>query len=97
LARVTRTGVGAHGDNTKLFVLELAGDKLKGIDPATVKGAVTAEKAEISNVVTQPNPETGGWRLSFQCAVKDQPVELRAVLMQNDQPISEVWIYRWAP
>ncbi len=97
LARFTRTGLGAHGDNTKLFVLELSGDKLKGIDPKTVKGVVTADKSEISNIVTEPNPETGGWRLSFQFTVSKDPVELRAVLMENDTPLSEVWIYRWTP
>ncbi|WP_366517854.1 hypothetical protein [Tardiphaga sp.] len=25
------------------------------------------------------------------------PVELRASLMQDDQAISEVWVYRWTP
>ena len=97
LARFTRTGIGAHGDNAKLFVLELSGDKLKGIDPRTVKGVVTADKSEISNIVTEPNPETGGWRLSFQCTVGKEPVELRGALTQNDTQISEVWIYRWTP
>jgi len=98
LARFTRTGIGRRGDDSKLFVLELMGDKLKGIDPKTIKGVVTAEKSEITNIVTEPNPETGGWRLSFQCSVKNQaPIELRAVLVQNDAPISEVWIYRWTP
>lgn len=71
LARFTRTGVGARGDDSKLFVLELVGDGLKAVDPNKVRGAVSADKSEIKNVVTQPNPETGGWRLSFQCAVKD--------------------------
>jgi periplasmic glucans biosynthesis protein len=98
LARFTRTGIGSRGEDGKLFVLELMGDKLKGVDPKTIKGVVTAEKSEITNIVTEPNPETGGWRLSFQCAVKNQaPIELRAVLVQNDAPISEVWIYRWTP
>jgi glucans biosynthesis protein len=97
LARFVRTGIGARGDDAKLFVLELSGDKLKGIDPATIKGVVTADKSQISNVVTQPNPETGGWRLSFQAAVSKDPIELRATLNQNDTPISEVWTYRWAP
>jgi glucans biosynthesis protein len=59
---------------------------------------VSAEKSEIANIVTQPNPETGGWRLSFQCPAKSQtPIELRALLMKDDAPISEVWIYRWIP
>jgi glucans biosynthesis protein len=98
LVRFSRTGIGGRGDDFKLFVLELIGDKLKGVDPKSMKGVVSAEKSEITNIVTQPNPETGGWRLSFQCSVKNQtPIELRAVLVQNDAPISEVWIYRWTP
>jgi len=96
LARFTRTGIGNRGEDNKLFVLELMGDKLKGVDAKTIKGTVTADKAEVTNIVTQPNPETGGWRLSFQCSNKN-PLELRAVLLQNDIPISEVWTYRWTP
>lgn len=97
LARFTRTGIGAHGENSKLFVLDLFGDNLKAIDPASIKGVVSAEKAEITNVVTQPNPNTGGWRLSFECAVKKDPIELRAHLALDDKPLSEIWVYRWAP
>jgi glucans biosynthesis protein len=98
LARFTRTGIGSRGDESKLFVLELMGDKLKSIDPKAIKGSVTAEKSEITNIVTEPNPETGGWRLSFQCSTKSKAaIELRAVLVQNDTPISEVWTYRWTP
>ncbi|MCA1456869.1 glucan biosynthesis protein G [Bradyrhizobium sp. BRP22] len=98
LARFVRTGIGARGEGSKLFVLDLVGDNLKGVDPNSIKGVVTAEKSEITNIVTQPNPDTGGWRLSFQCAVKkDTPVELRALLVRDDKPLSEVWVYRWAP
>jgi glucans biosynthesis protein len=97
LARFTRTGVGARGEDARLFVLDLFGENLKGIDPASVRGMVTAEKAEVKNIVTQPNPDTGGWRLSFQCQVKSDPIELRAFLTQDDKPLSEVWVYRWAP
>jgi glucans biosynthesis protein len=98
LARFSRTAVGAKGDAGKIFVLDLVGEKLKGIDPQSVRGVVSAIKSEIKNIVTQPNPETGGWRLSFEFTVKDKtPIELRAVLMQNDVPLSEVWIYRWTP
>ncbi len=96
LARVTRTGVGVHGEG-RLFVLELEGDALKELDPGQVKGVVSADKAEVTNIVTQPNPETGGWRLSFQCAVNGAPVELRAELTANDKLVSESWIYRWTP
>ena len=66
LARFSRTGVGARGEGAKIFVLDLIGDKLKSIDPKSIRGVVTAEKAEIKNIVTQPNPAIGGWRLSFE-------------------------------
>jgi glucans biosynthesis protein len=96
LARYTRTGVGAHGADGRQFVLELAGDRLKTVDAKAIRGIATADKGAVSNIVTQPNPETGGWRLSFQLAVKDQTaIELRAVLLENDTPVSETWIYRW--
>ena len=41
--------------------------------------------ATFSNIVAQPNPETGGWRLSFQLGIKDQTaIELRAISPMND-------------
>jgi glucans biosynthesis protein len=96
VARFVRTGVSALADDSKQFVLEIVGDKLKTIDPKLVKGVVSADKSTISNIVTQPNPETGGWRLSFQLATKDQsPIELRASLMDDATTLSEVWTYRW--
>jgi periplasmic glucans biosynthesis protein len=98
LARFSRTGAGAKGDGLRIFVLDLIGDRLKSVDPNSIRGNVTAEKAEIRNIVTQPNPATGGWRLSFELSTKEKsPVELRASLMQGDGAISEVWVYRWSP
>ena len=98
LARFVRTGVGAKGEDTKIFVLDLIGDRLKSIDPNSVRGNVTAEKAEIKNIVTQPNPAIGGWRLTFELSAKEKaPIELRASLMQGNEAISEVWVYRWTP
>jgi glucans biosynthesis protein len=98
LGRFSRTGVGANNDTTRLFVLDLIGDRLKSLDARAVKGVVNADNSAVHDIVTQPNPETGGWRLSFQVDVKDKPaVELRAWLAENDQPVSEIWIYRWTP
>ncbi len=98
LVRFSRTAVGAKGENAKIFVLDLIGEKLKSVDPANVKGSVTAGKAQIQNIVTQPNPVTGGWRLSFELPIKEKaPIELRASLMQGNDALSEVWVYRWTP
>ena len=98
LARFTRTGIGAVGKSQRLFVLEVAGDRLKALDAKAVKGIVTADKGQVDRIVTQPNPETGGWRLSFRLDAKDaSAVELRALLEENGAPVSETWIYRWTP
>lgn len=97
LARFSRTGVGARGESATLFVLDLIGDRLKSVDPKTLRGVVTAEKAKIQNIVTQPNPASGGWRLSFELLKEKNPVEIRASLMQENEPVSEVWVYRWTP
>ncbi|KIZ40472.1 MULTISPECIES: glucan biosynthesis protein G [Rhodopseudomonas] len=96
LARFSRTGISARGDD-RLFVLDIIGDNLKGIDAKAVRGMVSANTGEIRNVVTQPNPETGGWRLSFDMKPDTPPVELRASLMQGETALSEVWVYRWTP
>jgi glucans biosynthesis protein len=98
LVRVVRTGVGARGEGTKIFVLDLIGERVKSIDPNSIRGNVSAEKTEIKNIVTQPNPAVGGWRLSFEASIKEKsPIELRASLMQGNDAISEVWVYRWTP
>ena len=98
LARFSRTGVGLRNQDTRLFVLDLAGEKLKLVDPKKIRGVVTAEKAKVQNIVTQPNSAIGGWRLSFELSVKEKvPIEIRASLMQDDDPISETWVYRWTP
>src|SRR3954467_7674081 len=91
LARFSRTGIGARGDNATLFVLDITGERLKSVDPKTLRGVVTAEKAKVRNVVTQPNPATGGWRLSFELSKEKNPVEIRASLMQETAAASEVW------
>jgi glucans biosynthesis protein len=70
---------------------------LKSIDGSRLRGVVSAEKAKIQNIVTQPNPATGGWRLSFELLKEKNPVELRASLMQENEAVSEVWVYRWTP
>jgi len=97
LARFSRTGVGARGDNATIFVLDVIGERLKSVDPKILRGVVSAEKAKIQNIVTQPNPATGGWRLSFELLKEKAPVEIRASLMQDNEPVSEVWVYRWTP
>ncbi|NEW88093.1 glucan biosynthesis protein G [Rhodopseudomonas sp. WA056] len=95
LARFVRTGISTRGDNERLFVLDLTGDRLDSVDAAAIRGAVSTDKGEIRNIVTQPNPASGGWRLSFDLAKAQAPVELRATVYEGDAAVSEVWLYRW--
>ena len=96
LAEIISTRCGAGPDNTRLFVLDVAGERLKNLRASEIRAVVSADKGKIKNIVSQPNPETGGWRISFQLAPEKVPaVELRAQLLSNEEPLSEVWIYRW--
>ncbi len=98
LAEVEATRVGAgSAANSRLFVLDLAGPALKSLaTDAQPRAAVSASKGKIENVVVQPAPELGGWRLSFELVPDGADlVELRALLLAADTPLSETWLYRW--
>jgi glucans biosynthesis protein len=44
------------------------------------------------------NPQTGGWRISFELAPEgEKVVELRARIKLGDEPLTETWTYRWTP
>ncbi|RYI34072.1 MAG: hypothetical protein EON48_02275, partial [Acetobacteraceae bacterium] len=48
------------------------------------------------DTVVQPNPETGGWRLSFELMPGNEKlVELWARLRNDEGPLSETWLFRW--
>ena len=91
-----RAGAGSQA-NSRLFILDLSGDALKAL-PADAKPHVdvTADKGKIQNVVAQFAPELDGWRLSFELLPEGADlVELRLVLMNGPDRLSETWLYRW--
>jgi glucans biosynthesis protein len=95
-AEVVKTRIGAGPGGTRLFVIDIVGDMLKGVPESEVSGEVWADKGKITNVVVRPNAEIGGWRLSFELASENTPaVELRAQLLRGNAALSEVWTYRW--
>uniref|UniRef100_UPI0035AE4535 glucan biosynthesis protein n=1 Tax=Stella sp. TaxID=2912054 RepID=UPI0035AE4535 len=96
LAPVTDSRVGRSlASRHRLFVVEVVGDRLRREVPDR-RAKVTADRGRLHNVVAQPNPVTGGWRISFELEPEGaRSVELRAQLMEGDQPASEVWLYRW--
>jgi periplasmic glucans biosynthesis protein len=98
LAKFMKTRSGAGPEGSRRFVLDAIGTPITGTDPATLRAAVSADKGEIRNLVVQANPVTGGARVSFELVTAKEPViEMRAQLLRAEDPVSEVWIYRWAP
>ena len=96
LARFRSTSSGA-AEKGRVFVLDAAGPRLKDLPAdAPVQVRATTDRGVIQNAVATPNPEQGGWRLSFELLPGDATqAELRATLMQGDTPLTETWVYRW--
>ena len=57
---------------------------------------VSAGGRPVRHLVAEPNPVIGGWRLAFEFAPGEaREVELRARLLDQTTPRSEVWTRRW--
>ena len=95
-APVTATMVGAEGPGaaagTRTFVVDFAGLK-SNLQPRL---DLAHDKGTLAHPLAQPDPEGGGWRISFTMTPGSEPtIELRGRLMQGDQPLTETWTYRW--
>jgi glucans biosynthesis protein len=98
IAQIIDTRSGASGkDKNRLFVLEAVGEKLTQL-PIDAKPELEAsvDQGKLLNPVLASNPETGGWRISFELAPGGaKAVELRGRIKLGDEPLTETWIYRW--
>ncbi|HET6196705.1 MAG TPA: glucan biosynthesis protein, partial [Acetobacteraceae bacterium] len=92
----TRCGL-AWDQKNRQFIIDFVGGVLKGRRPDALPAIdLGASKGKIENPVVQPNPATGGWRLSFQLDQgSEKLVEMHARLMDGDKPLTETWLYRW--
>ena len=98
IARVVETRAGAGSEpGSRVFVLEVAGPTLKNVAPdAKLRIEVSADHGKITNAAALADPLLGSWRMSFELSPENaKVVELRAQLMDEQVPMSEVWIYRW--
>ncbi len=91
----TRQDGGAKHDVNR-FVLEFSGEELNSLrddsPPKAVISIAPKDAAELLDHYVVRNPDTGGWRLSFQVKPKtDKPVELRAFLKSDEGGTSETW------
>ena len=97
LATVSETRAGLSWDQkARLFVLDFIGDNLKHLPPdAALSLEVGTSKGSVRDQQVQTNPHTQGVRASFQLVPDGNLAELRAVLRNGPDALSETWIYRW--
>jgi glucans biosynthesis protein len=95
LAKFVSTRTGRASERTRLFVLDAIGGRQ--LPHGTIPSLnISTSHGEIRHPVVQPHGETGGWRAHFEIAPgAARMMELRALLMAGDQPLSETWLYRW--
>ena len=98
LAEVADTRCGLSWDQkNRQFVIDFVGGVLKDRQVDALPAIdVGASEGQIENPVVEPNPATGGWRLSFQLNQgSENLVEMHARLMDGETPLTETWLYRW--
>lgn len=98
LAKVVDTRCGLAWDQkNRQFIIDFVGGALKNRQASAPPAIdVGSSKGSIEHPVVEPNPATGGWRLSFQLDQgSEKLVEMHARLMDGEKPLSETWLYRW--
>ncbi len=95
----SRQGARPYAAGVRHFVLEATGTRLDALPAAAIPEAeVTASAGRIANVGVVRNPETNAVRLFFDLVPGNAPLsEVRALLKGPDGPLTETWLFRWAP
>ncbi len=101
LARIGATRVGAVTDHkeARFFAIDFTGGPVANTAPDAKFHLIPQTSAgTIKNVVVEPNPNTNGWRTTFEFYPGDAKLAEMNVVLANDQgPVSEQWVYRWTP
>lgn len=88
----TRSGLSLDGER-RLFVVDFRSPNPL---PETVVPEVGAGQGKVVNVVGRPNPETGGYRVSFELDTTGIDIsEIRMRLLDGEEALGESWLYRW--
>ncbi|MEM1236899.1 MAG: glucan biosynthesis protein G [Pseudomonadota bacterium] len=94
---VMNTSIGESPfDDGIIVVIDYAPSPDVPEDLTTLRKQVRGSNGEVSEGVVQRNPETGGPRLAFKFFPGEaQLIEFRAQLWLDENPLTEVWLYRW--
>jgi glucans biosynthesis protein len=108
LARVIATRLGNGGQagtnrpkGVRKFMVEFIGQPLTKLPSGVIpKPVLTASRGEFSNILTEavPNNVPGHWRTQFDLTVTGtEPVEMRCFLRNENEVLSETWLYQYHP
>ncbi|WP_020649276.1 glucan biosynthesis protein G [Solimonas variicoloris] len=99
--RRDRGGVGRDTDNSLRYIVDFQGGPLEFLKPdqKPVAGLWISDNGEILERQLVRNDVTGGWRVIMRVRRADdaKPLEMRAVLRNGDDNISETWAYILPP
>jgi periplasmic glucans biosynthesis protein len=100
LATTADTRVGAGQEKgTRLFVIDFVGGRLAELtQDAPVRMDITTSVGAVKNSVARPNVDTRSWRVSFVLdPAGGRLCDMRGILKLGEEPLSEIWSYRWTP
>ena len=98
LVRVHGTAMGGRPEGGLLMVIDFEDGDILPNDLAQIDVHVRASAGTTTPPILQRNPLTGGPRVAFTFDAQDASVaEFRVQLRGPDDPLSEVWLYRWTP
>jgi periplasmic glucans biosynthesis protein len=95
----TRIGLVAPDSDARQIFIDFAGPKLSLISPTNPPVAVVNCSSNAQIVANQVvwNPYQKTWRVTLKMQPKagNAPVDLRCVLQQTNQVLTETWSYQW--
>ncbi len=65
-----------------------------------VEPVITASRGKVEITSARPLGSINGWRAMFDVVPdpnSSDPISLRLFLRADGQPLSETWLYEWAP
>ena len=92
----TRSGAGLE-KGSRLFAIDFVGGRLAELShDAPVKPDIVTSAGAVKHPIAHANPARRGWRVSFVLDPAGAKLcDLRCFLKIGDEPLSEVWSYRW--
>jgi len=96
LAMTIGTRIGRGAQRRRKFVIDFAGERAQSLRPGDIQAAFWCSNNGMSNLRILSVNEQRPLRVTFELDPGNETlIELRLVLMQANEPVSETWLYRW--